>query len=251
MAKGSGRAGEALVVDQDQVDGADYSGRRLSRLVSIGSRFQSCQFRDLHVDEAAFGSGGARSEYLDCVFDGSRIRTATGDARFVGCSFRDIDLRNWDSSTVELVNCTFSGRMSDVIFYGHADKLAASYRGYEINEFHDNDFSGADLRDVEFRWGIDLSRQRLPVGSDYVYLADLPAAVANVRDEIAGWPDSNRKDAERTLGVFEREIGLGQIQMLLRLSEYRDNDMDAQVVEHLARYASRRSAVDKEPEVGN
>jgi uncharacterized protein YjbI with pentapeptide repeats len=123
------RTGERLVIDQQSLVGADFSGQLLDEFVSVGSRFESCQFRGMRIDHAGFGSGPSQSKYVDCVFDGSRFRWASGDARFVRCSFRDVNLRSWDSSATELVGCTFTGRLRKSVFYGRRGGVMAMETG--------------------------------------------------------------------------------------------------------------------------
>lgn len=234
MAGTGDQAGEELVVDRQELTGADFSGRRLRRATVVGSRLRSCLFQKVRIENAALGSGPEPSEYLDCVFDGARISHAFGRARFVRCSFQDVILRDWNSTAFELVDCTFSGRLRNSVFYGHPDNLYVPSGDPTRNEFHGNDFSAADLVQVEFRWGIDLSRQRLPDGPDYVYLPDLPAALARARGEVEGWPDDDRRRRARILlSTFEREVGLGQTQHLMRLSERVRRDVDAEVIDLL------------------
>ncbi|WP_123603061.1 pentapeptide repeat-containing protein [Micromonospora sp. Llam0] len=220
---------DELVVDRQELTGVDFSGRRLQRIGVIGSRLRSCLFQKVRTENATLGSGPETSEYIDCVFDGARISHASGRARFVRCSFRDVILKDWNSTAFELVDCTFSGRLRNSVFYGHPDAVYVPSGEPPRNEFHGNDFSAADLVRVEFRWGVDLSRQRLPDGPDYVYLPDLPVALARARGEVEGWPEGDRRRRARILlGVFDREVDLGQTQCLIRLSESvrRDGDVE-------------------------
>ena len=79
----------------------------------------------------------------------------------------------------------------------------------------------ADFADVDFRGGIDLTKQILPSGPDYIYIADTRMAAS-----IAGkWaaavaptsPDSKR--AKSLQGILEFYHSDGQKQQLQRLSE--------------------------------
>ena len=54
----------------------------------------------------------------------------------------------------------------------------------ERNGFIGNDLSSADLVDVDFRGGIDLTKQILPSGPDYIYIADTGMA-ARIAGELA------------------------------------------------------------------
>ena len=124
-----------------------------------------------------------QSVYAGCSFDRLRMSaTVGGYARFVNCSFRDVDIRKWRADYVELVDCVFTGRLRDCVFWGAAPQGARTYdfaatlatrdgreppAGFRelanraTNDFSRNDFSGADL-DVTFRGGIDLSSSGCP-----------------------------------------------------------------------------------------
>ncbi|MCW6005679.1 hypothetical protein K1W54_13985 [Micromonospora sp. CPCC 205371] len=133
-----------------------------------------------------------------------------------------------------MIDCTFSGRLKKVVFYGRLGGIYTMESGQRLNEFRGNDFSGADLAQVEFRWGIDLSRQVLPTGSDYVYLPDSAATLARLRLVVDGWPEADRRRrAVMMIEIFEREVTLGQTQALLRVSEWVRNEVDAEVVDLL------------------
>jgi hypothetical protein len=220
------RTGEHRCVSNEVLTGADFSGRAIGEFVSIGSRFQSCDFRDMRLKAAGFGDGPDTSEYVDCVFDGSRISAADGRARFVGCSFRGVDIRNWDHGATELIDCTFTGRLRKCVFYGVFKPPSGGPP--RDNEFRDNDFSGADLIEVEFRWGVDLSRQRLPTGPDYISIPDTLAALAHVRRAVQDWPQPRRQHADDLLEIFDRGVALGQRQLFLRASEWVTDDGDAE-----------------------
>jgi hypothetical protein len=87
---------KSVVLSREKLHGADFSGRRLEHFSSEASRLEACRFDKVRIESASFGAGRAPSEYLECSFDGARIRFGPGGfARFVRCSFRDVDLRDW------------------------------------------------------------------------------------------------------------------------------------------------------------
>ena len=92
----------------------------------------------------------------------------------------------------------------------------------ERNEFYRNDFSGADLVKADFRGGVDLTRQRLPTGGDYLYLPDAQAASERARSLLrAQKADGLTAKVEFFPGeLMEREIGLGQHQAFMRKSDF-------------------------------
>jgi hypothetical protein len=88
------------------------------------------------------------------------------------------------------------------------------------NEFHGNDFSAMDFRDVAFRTGIDLTKQILPSGEDYFYLPHAASAVAQAKSRIASWDnDEMRRAARAMIQGLEYELSGGQQQLLLRASD--------------------------------
>jgi hypothetical protein len=98
------------------------------------------------------GAGERPSVYVDCVFDGSRIRFNPGGlARFERCSFRDVELRDWMSFGTELIDCVYTGKMRRSFFNGRPGLHATPGLDRDRNEFRGNDFSGMEFIDVGFR----------------------------------------------------------------------------------------------------
>lgn len=65
----------------------------------------------------------------------------------------------------------------------------------EVNEFVGNDFRDADLLDVDFRYGIDLSLQMLPVDEKYLRVDRARERIARARLVVDSWTDSNDRAA--------------------------------------------------------
>jgi hypothetical protein len=230
-----------LVLERVERRGEDFSRRRLVQLVVSGSTLIGCRFDGLRVDSAAFGAGREQSRYVDCVFDGARLKFAAGGyARFERCSFRDADLRDWFALAVELVDCTFTGRLRKCVFNGTVPDDDRPIVRRDRNEFTGNDFSQADLIDVSFRTGIDLMQQRLPTDDRYVFVADASEAVQRVRAAIAGWQDLPRRQAAITLvRAWESAVAGGQRQLLLRADTY--STLPKDVVAELLGLLTQRS----------
>lgn len=212
---------ERVFLDHENVRSADYSGRELRKFSAFGSRLERCRFDDARIDDAGFGDGREMSEYIDCSFDGLRFWHGSGFARFVRCSFKNIDVRNWLCFGTELIDCIFTGRMKGCIFNGTVKEDCQEFLGRERNEFYGNDFSGAKLIDVAFRTGIDLSKQRLPSGPEYLYLPDAPAAAARARLRVLELQDAAiQKEVILFLDSLNFEMENGQNQLLLRATNY-------------------------------
>lgn len=218
-----------VVVSEQQLVGADFSGRRLECFTSVGSRFERCDFSGMVSKSTAFGAGTQVSEYVGCNFDGAKLMMgAGGNARFVDCSFDKTTIQSWFCFEVELIDCQFTGRLRKVIFNGTVPPDRQVDVGRLRNCFEGNDFSQADLFDVGFRTGIDLSKQRLPDGDEYVYLPDAAAAIARARLACDAWTDPEDKDAVRgVLKVMQEDVADGQKQMLMRADDYARRDREA------------------------
>ena len=160
-----GPGGAELVLDSAVVEGGEYAGLNLSRFVSIGSRFSSCQFESMRIAMMSAGAGMQQSEYIRCSFNGTRMEMHPGGfARFIDCSFRDVVITRWSVAAGDMSQLCFSGTIKTVIFNGTVDPRLQKDFGKARNDFEGNDFSQAEMIDVAFRTGIDLRRQILPGG---------------------------------------------------------------------------------------
>ena len=171
----------------------------------------------MSIADACFGSGTSDSEYYDCSFDGSKLAAgAPGNARFVRCSFRNVLVRELCCHKVEFIDCTFSGKFLSGYFNGSIPDDKAARLGRNKNEFRGNDFSQMEFIDIGFRTGIDLALQKLPTGSDYLYIADAPNVVAKIRRQVIEWKDLElRQNGMIVIQVLESEIEGGQQQLFL------------------------------------
>lgn len=212
---------QRVVLDHVRLTGEDYSGRKLIQFCTIGCRLEGCRFVGARIDDAQFGSGREMSEYIDCQFDGMHFSHGGGAARFVRCSFRNVELRNWIFNRAELIDCTFTGRLRKAIFSGAVPQQFRADVGRERNEFRGNDFSGMELIDVTFRSGIDLTQQKLPSGSQYIYLPDAGKIVDEALSYAATWPESkDQKTAMGILNTLADEVKAGQKQLWLRPDDW-------------------------------
>lgn len=223
---------EAKVVGQAQFDPndhlnlervharvADFSNRDLRAFNAVGCQFEQCRFENMRADDVCFGAGRVMTEYVECTFDGLRFRHCYGGfARFIRCSFRNVNLRSWFCFGVELIDCIFTGRLKQCIFNGTPQEEDFAWLGRRTNAFHGNDFSGADLRDVAFRTGIDLSLQKQPAGPEYLYIPDAATALRRTRQALADWkPESeHQRLALVMVTVQDDAVYNGQRQLLLR-----------------------------------
>ena len=213
---------ENIFLDHVHLSNQDYSGQNLRSFCTVGTRLERCRFDNIRIKaRVQFGSGREMSEFVDCTFDGAKLDMGGGLTRFVRCSFRNVNLHHWMTRAVELIDCVFSGKLHTAVFSGKVPEELQAYVKRERNEIRGNDFSGMALTDVGFRNGVDLSLQKLPTGPDYVYLPDAPCALQHAKGVLLGWSNLElRRIALQSLKSMEAEIGNGQKQLLLKISDF-------------------------------
>jgi hypothetical protein len=210
-------SGPRLALNDRDATGEDFSGQRLVQLSVFGSRLVRCSFAGVRAKSAFLGAGGVQSLYVECNFDGARFGHLGngGNARFERCSFREVDFKGWTCTTVEMIDCVFTGKLRSTLFHGTVFMEANRKEvGRDRNEFLDNDFAGLSTFGVSFRTGIDLTRQRLPSGPDYAYLPDPEPVLRRARDLVAGWTNPRAKlHGELLLKNYEEAVADGQRQL--------------------------------------
>lgn len=193
----------------------DFSGRRAKYFTAVSCRFAECDFSGVQITHGgSFGGGDGYTEYVDCLFDGAKFAgISAGRATFVRCSFRDVWIRKMFSHDAEFIDCVFSGRIQSAVFNGRT----AQYEGMVPNpkeglEFKDNDFSAATLEDVGFRSGVDLSRQSMPSGPDYILLLKAGPTLRRAWDISEALPttDPHRDSVRAILRAGLDELADGQ-----------------------------------------
>jgi len=136
------------------------------------------------------------------------------------------------------VDCSFTGRITSLQLRGAPHRAQNQYDaglrglarqgkpeppGYRelvlraSNQIHGNDFAGAELIRVSFRFGVDLAAQKLPAGDDYLCLPDAETAV---RRAVAALEQDSSELAGKArfflVDVLQREIDYGQRQLFIR-----------------------------------
>jgi uncharacterized protein YjbI with pentapeptide repeats len=206
---------ERVVFTDAELTRADFAGRRMRYFTAISSRFTACDFRGMQISHGgSLGGGGQYSEYVDCVFDQVKLTgVKPGRATFVRCSFRGVRIRKMFSHDAEFIDCVFTGKLEHVVFSGRP----ASYEGMVPNpkpllEFRGNDFSGAVLEDVGFRSGVELGRQSLPAGEEYLLVLDADLVLSRAREIAEARPatDPSRDSVRAAIAVGLDEVADGQ-----------------------------------------
>jgi hypothetical protein len=208
--------------DITTVDFADTQWRGFQQ---IGSTFTDCDFSGARFVFAELGTMPTETVFRGCRFDRADLRNAhLGHARFERCDFRNARIVGWSSDIAEFVGCRFEGRLEECNFRGRPwGPLGDGLRPRrERNEFRDNDFSAADLRDCSFLGGIDIAAQRWPTGSEYVRLTSFPQRLAAAGTAVAAWPAGpDRTGAEVMLAVYSHPDQLEQQEAFLRRDDIR------------------------------
>lgn len=206
-----------MLLRHEHCVGASWMGRRGDEFSALGCTFERCDFRKMRLSQMTFASGMEPTKYIECKFDGSRLKHvgSVGEARFERCSFVDVDINKLISHAGEFIDCVFSGVLRHSFFYG---RVFESQRHVQrtTNEFRGNDFSNMTFLDVDFRHGIDLSLQRLPAGDNYLFLRNAEEKLRGLRQRYLQQPPSpRRQEIFRFLEGLEQEVHEGQRDLFL------------------------------------
>ena len=212
-----------LTIESEARTDERFEKSRWDSISISNARLDRCVFVDIHTQSANFGGGRSQSIYTDCVFEACELVFGViGNARFVRCRFNSCQLSHIFGTKLELIDCSFPGtKIEKAVFHGvfHAATLQEATR--ERNEFCGNDFSAADLVDVDFRGQIDLTNQLLPAGKDYVYVSDTRRASEVAR--LVAQLDSESPGGKRAVSIermMKSYAASGQRQALLRLTDF-------------------------------
>jgi len=215
----------SVVFDAVVLEGVDLANNRFDHADFRGSRFVGCDFSGIRFNNFVNFDAARPSTFVDCRFERADLRNMwdLSTNRYERCSFKDSKLNGWRSWCGEFVDCKFEGRLENIIFagrparcYDDIDGARATAREFglpiddshdaprrTVNAFQGNDFSAADLVDVEFRYGIDIGHQIWPSGPDYLRFDRWKVRVARSRAVVESWPPSrDRSDALQLLEMY-------------------------------------------------
>lgn len=195
----------------------DFSGRNFENFCSESCNFIRCKFENMNVKKMCFGAAGEPSIYTECSFDRSTFSGITREnAKFIRCSFDHTDLSQFDFYETEFLDCIFSGKLYAISFYGHKFTVE---RSHVVNEFLNNDFSQSSFQYVQFKMGINLSKQKLPISSQYIYIADGSKLIQELRSEMNNLDKKLRIGVMLWLEIYEEHLKRGQKQFFLKSDE--------------------------------
>jgi len=209
--------GPRVDLKHEQMSRRDFSGQSDGYFGAVGCTFDDCDFSNMKLRQFTFAGGREPTRYSRCKFDGSRIQhVIAGLARFESCSFLNVNITRLFSHAAEFVDCVFSGALRDSVIYGRVVEHYREATTRVVNEFSGNDFSAMRFIDVGFRQGVDLSRQRLPSGDDYLYLKDAEPKLSALRNKYLHQPASQRRtEVFQALELLESEVRDGQADLFL------------------------------------
>lgn len=208
---------ETQIIVATRVSNVRFTGQRVFDFGAEGAEFINCTFVNCEFENGTLGYlPGA--VYANCDFVGIDFQHVDpGVSRFDHCAFESGRVSGWRATAAEFVGCSFTGRVVDSVFFGRPfGAYAKPLAGIRTrNEFVGNNFSAAELEDVDFREGIDLDLQEWPHSDAYAVIHDWPARVAAI---AAGRElfSSDSSEVADLLEVFDRTYGGRQIVFLER-----------------------------------
>ena len=116
--------GPQLSVKDSHIERGDYAGLRLDRFFAGNSTFTDCDFTNMRVKRANWGGGVTQTVFEGCVFDGSRLDMQLGFVRFENCSFRDVTIKHFCPAAMDLIDCVFTGSITEAVLNGEVDPYA-------------------------------------------------------------------------------------------------------------------------------
>lgn len=217
-----GNLGKKLQASEDSVTEEDWTGLKVPRFGSDGTRFERCIFERMRVKQVRFGGGGKHAEFVDCSFGNSQLAFGPGGrAKFINCTFRNTRLTDFTINPVSIVNCDFSGAvLTRCQLWGAPTKHDRSENPYlnPVNEVHGNDFSTTTFDDTNFRGGVDLTKQKFPIDENHALALDGSTALARATALVNSWTPEREKDREEALswiGIRQGGIDRGQKQLFV------------------------------------
>lgn len=172
---------------------------------ALAADVEDCSFEGARCKNFGAGSGAEPTIYRRCSFRDAWLTFSPGGvARFEKCDFTGARLKDWSLMSGELIDCTFTGRLHRCLFSRPREPDSAARF-----HFFGNDFSQAEMIDCDFRYGIDLSRQKLPQGPGCFYAENGAQAIEQARERARADRDD---DAMMILDIIDKNL-VGQQQL--------------------------------------
>lgn len=201
----------------------DFSGKDLLGFYIMESCFHSCKFENLIVKCMCFGGGKKQSVYTNCSFNRSELNGPTGgNARFENCTFHDMILTDFYFHKCEFINCSFTGKLRQIVFQSRIYQDDLSLTNRDKNEFSENNFIGAEFSDVRFEGEVDFSKLQLPKTDKYIMIRNGLKVFEEFKRELIESNDENLKKCSYGLFMSLRKLIVqdGQDDYFLELNDY-------------------------------
>jgi uncharacterized protein YjbI with pentapeptide repeats len=209
-----------VTIAHETLNGNSYTALTLDALTVVDSTLRKSVFRDVQSRSVCFGGGRTQSLFEDCTFVNCRFSFGSvGNVRLVRCRFESCEFENMFATDLEVIECSFSQTLiKKGVFHGRVPEPSQLTPPRTANEFRSNDFSEANLIDVDFRGGIDLTCQRLPSGPEYLFVPDtcVARAIANQLGSSISDP-AEMKRCQSLTNLLEFYCSSGQKTQLIRL----------------------------------
>ena len=214
-----------LSLDHERKTGERFDDIQLTALNVIESSLSNCVFSRIRARSVSLGAGLTQSVFTDCLFDHCEfVFGAVGNARLVRCRFESCSLENLFGTELEMLDCTFpSTTIRKAVFHGSTVSAAGRVAFRKNNQLERNDFSTTRLIDVDFRGGVDLTGQKLPISDDLLYVPDTRVALEFVKEICASAFAANpetRKQCRALTGVLELYCESNQRTQILQLGAW-------------------------------
>jgi len=190
-------------METNRFDNCFFEKTDFSNTSDHGNIFRRCVFVNCNFKMSGIGDRG--SGYQNCIFNKCNFQRAVFiRAEFVNTDFINCRLKGIDFNASSFENCKFVGLLDDVWFRGtFPSKLDIEDFGQpKINKMLNVSFENADLRDLTFSDGCDLSTVTLKNNGKYFRYDRWLKRLQFLGKEIAYWEDERlRNEAARFVKV--------------------------------------------------
>jgi len=173
-----------------------FQRTHLAPVLAYGCEFRNCRFVDCDLTGAVLGGkvGRDSGRIIDTEFRGGKfVEVVFSFPVITGCLF-GCDIIRVDFDGSQLTDCRFMGKLDKVFFRRRTVDGVRFSRTIPENKMENVDFSEADLLDVDFRGGVDLTKCIFPSKPGTFLVLDGPRVFAKVRKEIvSSWNGEDRR----------------------------------------------------------
>ncbi|MFI6286699.1 pentapeptide repeat-containing protein [Streptomyces sp. NPDC051018] len=161
-----------------------FDRTRFGGLRVWSTEVRDCSFRDTPLADTMPGAvdNGVRTTYTRVDFSGADLRRINSrEITFTDVDFSGAQLTDIDFHASAFTRCTFAGPLREIIFW----ERPPGAEDTPSNPMEDIDFTGAELRWVEFR-GLTLDRVALPPGNDHVVVGHYRCVLKRAIERLSG-----------------------------------------------------------------